>query len=114
MRNPQSFAASAMKNRLLVAMFMLAAGSCSAVAESLKPQPLTVQDQITALKKQSQEMHGQIDALKQQSWRSSPSRRISGSAAPAAPQVVLITNGKDDKASVQSLKRAIESMNGRS
>ncbi|MDD5240214.1 MAG: hypothetical protein PHG47_00680 [Sulfuricella sp.] len=114
MHNPQSFAASAMKNRLLVAMLMLAVGSCSAVAESLKPESLTVQDQIAALKKQSQEMREQIDVLKQQSRRLSPSRRMSGSAAPAAPQVLLITNGEDDKASVRSLKRAIESMNGSS
>ncbi|HUW50973.1 MAG TPA: hypothetical protein VMV75_08160 [Sulfuricella sp.] len=100
-----------MKSRLLVSTFMLTVGSCGAMADSLNPQPLAVKEQIAVLKKQSQEMREQIDALKQQNWQLSPSRRVGGFAT---PQVVLITNGKDDRASVQSLKQAIETMNGRS
>lgn len=111
MQHPLSFSANTMKNRLFVATFMLIVGSGGVAAESLNPQPLAVQEQIAALKKQNQEMHLQIEALRQQRWRTPPSQRAGGFAA---PQVVLVTSGKDAKADVQSLKQAIEAMNGRS
>lgn len=111
MPQPQYFAAGAIKARLFVSAFMLFVGSCGAAAESLSSRPLTVQEQIAAIKKQNQEMREQIEGLKQQNRRSSPSQRMNGSVEPL---VVLISNGKDDKASVQSLKQAIEAMNGRS
>lgn len=103
--------ANATKSRLFVSTFMLAVTSCGVAAESLSPPPLTVQEQIAALKKQNQEMHMQIEMLKQQRWRTSPPRRI---GIDAAFPVMQVTNGKDAKADVQSLKQAIEVMNGRS
>lgn len=111
MQHPLSFPTNTMKNRLFVATFMLIVGSGGVAAESLNPLPLSVQEQIAALKKQNQEMHLQIEALRQQRWRMPSSPRAGGFAA---PQVVLITNGKDAKVDVQSLKQAIEAMNGRS
>lgn len=104
------FFANTTKSRLFVLAFMLVTASCGVAAESLNPPSLTVQAQIAVLKKQNQEMRTQIEALKQQRWQTSPSRR----GGDAAPPVVLITNGKDASADVQSLKQAIEAMNDRS
>ncbi|MEN6629698.1 MAG: hypothetical protein ABFC42_08635 [Sulfuricella sp.] len=106
-----SFAANIMKRRLFVSMFMFVAASGGVAAEPLNLQPAAAQEQIEGLKKQNREMRLQIEALRQQRWQSHSPRRVGDSAA---PQVVLITNGKDAKANVQSLKQAIEVMNGRS
>lgn len=105
-----SFALRAMISRLLIASFLLAVGNCGAAAEPLNPLPLAMQEQIAALEMQNQDMHRQIEALKQQSKWASSSRQGGGSAS---PPVVVVTNGKDAKASVQSLKWAIEAMNNR-
>lgn len=110
-QSPLFFAANTMKRCSFVSMFILAVASGGVAAESLTPQPISAQEQIAALKKQNQEMHLQIEALRQQRLRSDFSRRADGFAA---PQVVQVINGKDAKANVQSLKQAIEAMNGRS
>lgn len=109
--HPYNFSVSrAMVSRLLVSTFILAVVNCGAAAGSLSPLPLAIQDQIAALKKQNLEMHAQIEALKQQS-RWTPSSRRAGDSA--TPPVMVVTNGKNSKASVQSLKWAIEAMNNR-
>ncbi|MCE5182583.1 MAG: hypothetical protein LLG15_12370 [Betaproteobacteria bacterium] len=87
----------------------LAIGNYGAAAESLGPLPSAIQEQIAALKKQNQEMYEQIEALKRQSKLASSSLRAGGSAA---PPVAVVTSGQNAKASVQSLKWAIEAMNG--
>lgn len=100
-----------MTSRLLVSAFGLIVGcGGTAAAKSLNPIPLTIQEQIVALKKQNQDMHKQIEALKQQSRWASSSRQASDSAM---PPVVVISNDKNAKANVQSLKLAIEAMNNR-
>ena len=90
-----------------------AAKTQATVASQANPD---IQAQIEALKKQNQEMQAQIEALKKQDEQQPPGYVSAGKPTKTGASSlhqggVLIINGKDTKASAQSLKQAIEEMN---